>query len=393
VTSYPNFAFAVSHRAPDSSARLGRLTTPHGTIDTPNFIFCATRGAIKGATMAQVAEAETDIVLANTYHLMIMPGADRVASMGGLHRMTGWSGPMLTDSGGFQIFSMGHGGVADEIKGRARGERATSLVKISEEGAEFRSYLNGEKLFLSPEASIQIQRKLGADLIVQLDECTPYHSGDDYIAKSMEMSMRWGDRCLAEFDRGANGSQALYGVIQGGTDQDLRRQSADYVRDRDFFGTAVGGTLGGDKAQMYGVVDMAAPYLHPDRPVHLLGIGNFVDVFEGVVRGMDTFDCVHPTRVARHGWALKKGVPGERVNLRNARFAGDPDPIDESCGCHTCQTFAAGYIQHLVKAGELTGVTLLTIHNIYTMNRLMRDVRRAIAEGTLAQAKNEWLGA
>ncbi len=391
MSRYPNFGFEVRHRAPDSRARLGRLTTPHGTIETPNFIFCGTKAAIKGATTEQMRAAGTDIILANTFHLMIQPGAERVAKLGGLHRMMNWSGPMLTDSGGFQIFSMGHGGVADEIKGRNRAERPKSLVKISEEGAEFRSYLNGEKLFLSPEESIRLQRLLGADLIVQLDECTPYHVGADYIADSMAMSMRWGDRCLEEFDRGADGSQALYGVVQGGTDPTLRRESAEYTADRDFFATAVGGTLGGNKAQMYEVVGMCSPYLHPDRPVHLLGIGNFQDVFEGVALGMDTFDCVHPTRVARHGWALKKGAPGERVNLRNARFGEDSGPIDETCGCEACQHYSAGYLHHLVRVGELLGVMLVTLHNVFTMNRLMREVRAAIAADRLADARTEWI--
>ncbi|MEQ9812981.1 MAG: tRNA guanosine(34) transglycosylase Tgt [Azospirillaceae bacterium] len=391
MARYAGFGFEIAHRAADSQARTGRLATPHGSIETPNFIFCGTKAAIKGLTSEQMRAAGSDIILANTYHLMIQPGADRVQALGGLHRMMDWSGPMLTDSGGFQIFSMGHGGVADEIKGRGRGERPKSLVSIGEEGAAFRSYLNGEKLFLTPELSVDIQRKLGADLIVQLDECTPYHVGRDYIARSMELSMRWGDRSLAEFDRGDDGSQALYGIVQGGTDAELRRVSAEYTADRPFFATAIGGTLGGEKAQMYEVVAMAARHVHPERPVHLLGIGNFRDIFEGVALGMDTFDCVHPTRVARHGWALKKGAPNERVNLRNARFAEETGPIDETCGCATCQRHPAGYLHHLVRTGEPLALILVTRHNVFTMNRLMRDVRQAIAGDTLAEARAAWL--
>lgn len=396
----PAFDFVIEARDPESRARTGRLTTPHGTIETPNFIFCGTKASVKGVTPVQLREARTDIILSNTYHLMIQPGAEIVARMGGLHRFMGWDGPMLTDSGGFQIFSMGHGSVADEIKGRRNAgvetPRPPTLMKITEEGATFRSYLNGEKLFLSPEQSIDIQRKLGADLIVQLDECTPFHVDRDYTARSMAMSHRWGDRSLAEFRRGgglsANGlPQALYGIIQGGIYPDLRRESAEYTRDRDFFGTAVGGSLGAHKEQMYEVVSYCMPHVAPDRPVHLLGIGGIGDIFAGVRQGIDTFDCVSPTRVARHGWALVKGVPGERVNLRNARFREDPAPIDETCGCHTCRTYGRAYLHHLIRAQELLAITLVSIHNIFTMNRLMRDVRQAIRTGELDAMERAWV--
>ncbi|MDE2020758.1 MAG: tRNA-guanine transglycosylase, partial [Patescibacteria group bacterium] len=250
------FKFEITHKDTQTRARLGRLTTPHGTIDTPNFIFCGTKAAIKGLSPAQMREARTDIILSNTYHLMLSPGADLIAEMGGLHAFTGWDGPMFTDSGGFQIFSLGHGAVADEIKGRGHDNRPRSILKISEEGAEFRSYIDGTKHFLSPELSVDIQRKLGADLIVQLDECTPFHVDKDYTARSMEMSMRWGDRSLAEHARHDDGKQAMYGIVQGGIYPDLRKTSSDWTRDRPFFATAIGGSLGGRKEQMYEVVDM-----------------------------------------------------------------------------------------------------------------------------------------
>ena len=336
--------------------------------------------------------ANTDIILANTYHLMIQPGAETVASMGGLHGFMGWDGPMLTDSGGFQIFSMGHGSVADEIKGRRNQTRAATLSRISEEGAEFRSYLDGSKLFLSPERSIVIQRQLGADLILQLDECTPFHVDRDYTARSMALSQRWGDRCLTEFAAGDDGRQALYGIVQGGVYPDLRHESTAYTADRPFFGTAIGGSLGADKAQMHEVVSYCRPYLHPERPVHLLGIGGIPDILAGVRLGIDTFDCVTPTRVARHGWALVKGHRGERINLRNARHRGDPAPIDESCGCETCRHHARGYLHHLLKAGELLSVALITIHNVFTMNRLMAEIRAGIADDTLDAVDRAWLG-
>lgn len=396
MTSYPGFSFDITHRDPESRARTGRLETPHGTIETPNFIFCGTKASVKGVTPEQLRAEQTDIILSNTYHLMIQPGADTVAAMGGLHKFMGWDGPMLTDSGGYQIFAMGHGSVADEVKGRRSTAREKTLLKITEEGATFRSYTNGEKLFLTPERSIDIQRKLGADLIVQLDECTPFHVDRDYTARSMRMSHRWGDRSLAEFERGggisANGMpQAMYGIIQGGIYPDLRKESAEYTAGRPFFATAVGGSLGAHKDQMVEVVAMAMPHVHPDRPVHLLGIGGIVDIFEGVKLGIDTFDCVSPTRIARHGWALMPGAKGERLNLRNARFREDPAPIDESCGCHACRTYSRAYIHHLLKAGELLAMSLVSLHNIHTMNRLMRDVREAIRTNTLEEARRRWV--
>ena len=385
------FKFDITHRDPTSRARLGRLTTPHGTIDTPNFIFCGTKASVKGLSPRQMREAGTDIILSNTYHLMLSPGADLIAEMGGLHKFMGWDGPLFTDSGGFQIFSLGYGAVADEIKGRGQSNRPTTILKISEEGAEFRSYIDGKKFFLTPEESINIQRKLGADLIVQFDECTPFHVDKDYTARSMEMSMRWGDRSLAEWARQDNGAQAMYGIIQGGVYPDLRKISCEWSRDRNFFATAIGGSLGENKEQMYEVVAMCAPQIHPDRPVHLLGIGTFIDIFTNVRSGIDTFDCVSPTRQARHGWALVKGAPKERINLRNAPFRNDKGPIDETCGCYTCKNHTRGYIHHLFKVQELLGMQLMSIHNVFTMNRLMRDVRAAIGAGTLDAVQKEWI--
>lgn len=385
------FKFEITYKDTNSYARLGKLTTPHGMIETPNFIFCGTKASIKGLSPLQMREAGTDIILSNTYHLMLSPGADVVAKMGGLHKFMGWDGPMFTDSGGFQIFSLGYGSVADEIKGRGQKHRPKTILKITEEGAEFKSYLDGTKHFLTPEGSIQIQRKLGADLIVQLDECTPFHVDKEYTARSMEMSMRWGDRSLAEHARHDEGKQAMYGIVQGGVYPDLRQQSCEYTRDRDFFATAIGGSLGAHKEQMYEVVAMCSAHIHPARPVHLLGIGSFIDVFSNVVSGMDTFDCVSPTRIARHGWALVKGAPKERLNIRNKQFQVDQDPVDSSCGCYACKNHSRGYIHHLFRAGEFLGMQLLSIHNVFTMNRLMRDVRQAIKNGTLAQTRKEWV--
>jgi queuine tRNA-ribosyltransferase len=377
MSHYPNFKFEITKRAKDSKARIGKIHTPHGVIDTPNFIFCATKATLKGLMPRDIKEAGTQFILSNTYHLMLQPGAERVAELGGLHKFMNWDGPMLTDSGGFQIFSLGHGSVADEIKGRRRENRNKSLLKITEEGATFRSHINGSKHLLTPEKSIDVQRKLGADIILVLDECTPFHSDKAYTRRSMEMSHRWGKRSLDEFNRGNTGAQALYGILQGGIHEDLRQESAEFVNDNPFFGNAVGGTLGANKEQMYEVVTYATQHLNQDRPTHLLGIGGLKDIAEGVKMGIDTFDCVHPTRIARHGHALVDGEV-DHINLSNSRFKADKAPIDENCPCYTCQNFSQGYLHHLLKAKELLIFQLLTLHNVTFMNRFMAKVRENI---------------
>lgn len=388
---YPNFAFDIVHRDPNSKARIGRLTTPHGTIETPNYIFCGTKAAIKNLSPIQMREAQTDIILANTYHLMIQPGADVIEQMGGLHKFMQWDGPMMTDSGGFQIFSMGHGSVADEIKGRNKQGREQSLLKVTEEGARFRSYKDGSMLNLTPESSMEIQRKLGADLIYQFDECTAFHVDRDYTALSMERSHRWGDRSLAQFEKTHTGAQSVYGIVQGGVYDDLRRESCAWVADRPFFGSAVGGSLGGSREQFYEIVSWCPPLLPDNRPIHLLGIGGIRDVFECVRLGIDTFDCVSPTRIARHGGALMRGNPDERINLRNSRYATDKEPLDPSLDLPASRDFSKGYLHHLLKADELLGIQLIAQHNVAVINRLMREVCAAIRSGTLDALQKEWL--
>ncbi len=390
MTDYPGFAFEVLARDPDSRARLGRLTTPHGAFDTPAFIFCATKAAIKAAGPNELKAANADIILANTYHLMLQPGAALIEKMGGLHKFMGWDRPMLTDSGGYQIFSLGHGSVAEEVKGNRKSRRPPTLVEITEDGARFRAYTDGAYHTLTPESAIDIQRKLGADLIVVLDECTPFHVDRDYTARSMEMTHRWATRGVAEFARNHDGRQALYGIVQGGVYEDLRRESAEFVASKPFFGHAVGGCLGGDKDEMYGVVGHAMRHLDTGRPVHLLGIGDAPDIWAGVEMGIDTFDCVTPTRVARHGWALSRRAANNRLNIRNARFREDKGPLDNECDCPACETFSRAYIHHLLKAGEILGLQLLTQHNIAFMTRLMATIRAAIRDGRLAEARREW---
>lgn len=400
---YPDFEFELTHKDPKSRARIGRLKTPHGEIETPNYIFCGTKGAIKALSPAQMREAKTDIILSNTYHLMLQPGAHLIHKMGGLHKFTGWDGPMLTDSGGFQVFSLGEGTMANEIKGRkdtksGGGHDNQNLMGITEEGAVFRSYVNNEKILLTPESSVDIQRKLGPDLFMQFDECTPYHVDKDYTARSMEMSIRWGDRCLAEFERGQEhyNPQGIYGIVQGGVHEDLRIHSAQVLADRPFFGTAVGGCLGGSDEEMENVVRWSMDHVPESRPVHFLGIGKIRDVIKFVRLGIDTFDCVIPTRLARHGAAFVKGgnpdSGGETINLMNARYREDPEPLDESMDIACSNSFSKAYIHHLLRADEILGIQILTQHNVALINRLMREVRAAIKSGTLDVLEKEWLG-
>ena len=392
MSDYPNFSFEITKQDQKSRARLGLLKTPHGTIETPNYIFCGTKATVKNIAPAQLKEARTDIILSNTYHLMVQPGADLIEQMGGLHKFMGWDGPMLTDSGGFQVFSLGEGTMANEIKGKGgKGNSHKSLLSISEEGCTFKSYFDGKKLTLTPELSMEYQRQLGADLIMQFDECTPYHVDKDYTARSMEMSIRWGDRCLTKFDANDDGAQALYGIVQGGVYPDLRRFSCEYTKDRNFFGTAIGGCLGGSNEEMHDVVTACVPYIHPERPVHFLGIGRIKDVFTFVRLGIDTFDCVIPTRLARHGAAYIKGAPNETINLKKACYRTDDSPLDERVGIPASCEFSKAYIHHLLKANELLASQILSQHNIATINMLMREVRTAIADDSLNDLEKEWL--
>jgi queuine tRNA-ribosyltransferase len=411
MADYPGFAFTVEHRIsanpvwPDA-ARVGRLETPHGVIETPAFVFCATRGAIRGVTPEQMRAEGTQVILGNTYHLMLQPGGEAAARLGGLHAMMGWDGPMLTDSGGFQIFSLGGGSASAEIKGNRKTERPRLLLAIEEDGAVFRSYIDGSTHTLSPEDSIRVQRQLGADIILVLDECSPYEVERDYTANSMALTHRWAERSVAEFAResgGSAGPQALYGIVQGGVYEDLRRESAEFTAAQPYFGHAIGGCLGSDTFELDSVVAMAMAPLNAataePRPVHLLGIGGARDIWDGVAKGIDTFDCVNPTRLARHGSAYLRPVHAENpddrdyVNLKNARFRDDDGPLDPECSCYTCRTFGRSYLHHLVKAGEMTAIQYLAIHNVAFMNHLMADVRAAIRADDYVAARARWFAA
>ncbi len=392
MLSYPNFSFNIKAQDKKSRARVGEIRTPHGTIETPNYIFCGTKASVKNVSPCQLVEAKTDIILSNTYHLMLQPGADLIKDMGGLHKFMCWDRPLLTDSGGFQVFSLGEGTMANEIKGKSKkGCDNKNLISISEEGCIFKSYIDGRKIKLTPEYSMEVQRKLGADLLMQFDECTPYHVDKAYTARSMEMSIRWGDRCLAEFARHDNGVQSVYGIVQGGVYPDLRKFSAEYTADRPFFGTAIGGCLGGSDTEMYDVAASTMEYVHSSRPVHFLGIGRIRDIFTFVRFGIDTFDCVIPTRLARHGSAFVKGCADETINLNNAKYRFDETPLDEKLAIDASSKFSKAYIHHLLKANELLATQILAQHNIATINMLMREVRAAIKSSSLDALEKEWL--
>jgi queuine tRNA-ribosyltransferase len=369
--------------ARDGGARAGTLRTAHGRVATPAFIPLATRGSVKSLTAAEVSALGYELVLGNTFHLMLSPGAERIAELGGLHRFMGWGGSIVTDSGGFQVFSLAHGTVADEIKGR-RGRRQGqgAVLEISEEGVRFRSYVDGTERFLGPEESMGIQAALGADVALAFDECTPFHADRDYTARSTERTHRWLDRCLAWHERQGPRHQAVFGIVQGGVHEDLRRASAERVATAPIDGVAIGGTLGRDKAEMRAVLDLVLPHLPGDAPKHLLGIGEVDDLLDGVARGLDVFDCAVPTRLARHGMALAP-LPEERfrVNVRKGTMANEPGPLVEGCPCPACRDHSRAYLHYLSRAEELTGVRLLTLHNLTYTAELMAEAREAVREG------------
>jgi len=393
------FNWQVNKTSKLSRARVGIISTPHGKINTPAFIFCGTKASLKSYSTFDAKKNNTQIILSNTYHLMLQPGSKIIAKHGGLHNFMNWDGPMLTDSGGFQIFSLGYGSVADEIKGRGNlKNRNKSLLNISEEGALFKSYVDGRNYLLSPEKSIDIQRDIGADLILVFDECTPFHVNKSYTAKSMERSHRWSTRSINSFERknvyfsnhGSAGSQALYGIIQGGIHEDLRDESIDFnLNSKSFFGLAIGGSLGSSKEEMYKVVKYTSSKLNNHHPVHLLGIGDPADIWNLVRWGIDTFDCVSPTRLARHGAALVKSRKG-KINLKNSEFKNKIEPIDKTCGCITCKNYTASYLHHLLKSEELLVLTLITGHNIHFMNSLMKYIRESINKDNFEEAENNW---
>jgi len=347
--------------ARDGKARRGRLRTSHGTVETPAFMPVGTAGTVKAMLPESVAATGAEILLGNTYHLMLRPGAERVAAFGGLHNFMNWQRPILTDSGGFQVMSL------------------SELRKIDEQGVEFRSHLDGSRHLLTPERSVEIQRLLGADITMCFDECTPFPASREEAQRSMRLSMRWAERCRQAFTTGGG---LIFGIMQGSTFDDLREESAQALVRLGFDGYAIGGlAVGEGREEMFRILDFAPGLLPEDRPRYLMGVGRPEDILGAVMRGADMFDCVMPTRAGRTGAAFTRF--GE-LNMRNARHADDARPIDPDCACPACRSYARGYIHHLVKSKEILGAMLLTWHNLHYYQELMAGLREAIAEERLA---------
>ena len=363
----PRFAFTIA--ATDGRARTGAIAMQRGTIRTPAFMPVGTAATVKAMKPADVANTGADIILGNTYHLMLRPGAERVARLGGLHRFMGWDRPILTDSGGYQVMSL------------------ADLTKRSEEGVSFKSHLDGTRHLLSPERSIEIQRLLGSNIVMAFDELVPTTSTREVQAAAMERSMRWAKRSRDAFDTGGDdagahaANNAIFGIQQGALDEGLRKASADALIDIGFDGYAVGGlAVGEGQAAMFGCLDFAPGQLPADKPRYLMGVGKPDDIVGAVERGIDMFDCVMPTRSGRTGQAFTRDGP---INLRNAKFGEDQGPLDPECGCPVCATWSRAYIHHLVRAGEILGAMLMTEHNIWFYEALMADLRSAIAASAL----------
>ena len=370
--------------ARDGAARAGVINTPHGPVRTPAFVPLASTATVKSLQADEVAELGFDMVLGNTFHLFIRPGHELIAELGGLHEFMGWSRPIITDSGGYQVFSMGHGSVAEEIK-RRRDKRESMVISIAEEGVRFRSYADGRERFMGPETSMEVQAALGSDIALAFDECTPFHVEREYTARSMERTHRWLDRCVAWCREHAPAGQLLYGIVQGGVYEDLRRESTAYVAGSGVDGIAIGGSLGQEKEQMREVVGWGLAGLPEEPPRHLLGIGDVDDIVHAVTAGIDTFDCATPTRLARHGTALVDDPASRwRLDLTKSVHRTSREPIQEDCPCVACRDHTRAYIHYLSRIGELTGKRLLTLHNLTFMERLMRRLRGGIEAGDLA---------
>ena len=386
-----------------SKARRGRLKTAHGMIDTPAFMPVGTQGSVKGVSPRELRELHAQIILGNAYHLFVRPGLDVINHFGGLHNFMSWDGPILTDSGGYQIFSL------------------AKLRKITENGVEFQNHIDGARAFISPEIAMEIQAALGSDIGMALDECVPYPCEYDYAAQSAELTTRWARRCKQWKKENAQRStsngqrstavasavsadygpdalrtahttarQLLFGIVQGGTFQDLRRASAQAIVELDFDGYAIGGvSVGEPEEQMMRVVESAEPFLPTDRPRYAMGLGTPPQLLEMIARGMDMFDCVLPTRLARNGTAF---TAAGTLNLKNAEFALDKRPIEENCACSACREFTRGYIRHLIKAEEILGLRLVTLHNLHFYLNLMSRARSEIERGTFDQFRNAFVG-
>lgn len=351
-----------------TKARRGRVTTPHGVIETPVFMPVGTAATVKAMRPEEVREMGAEIILSNTYHLYLRPGHEVVKAAGGLHRFMNWDRPILTDSGGFQVFSLG------------------AMRKIREEGVEFRSHIDGSKHMLSPEKSMEIQNALGSDIMMAFDECTPYPADRSYVKASLERTTRWLRRCK-EYHKNTE-RQSLFGIMQGGMYKDLRRESAQQIVELDLPGYAIGGlSVGEPKELMYEIMDDCVDLLPADKPRYLMGVGSPDCLFEGVERGIDMFDCVLPTRIARHGMAM---TSQGRVNIKNAKYEKDFTPLDPNCDCYTCRNYSRAYLRHLFKADEILSSMLMTNHNLHFLINTMKNIKKAIEEDRFLEYKKEF---
>jgi len=362
--------YELLQKEKNTNARYGLLHTNYGTYETPMFMPVGTLANVKTLTPEELHEMNSGVILSNTYHLWLRPGEDVVDHAGGLHKFMNYDGPILTDSGGFQVFSLAKNKKKD----------------IVEEGVHFKSHLDGRKLFLTPELSIQIQNKLDSDIAMSFDECPPYPVTYDYMKQSVERTLRWAKRGK---DVHKNENQSLFGIVQGGEFEDLRKYSAIETVKMDFDGYSIGGTsVGEDKVTMYKMVDYAIPYLPEDKPRYLMGVGDPVDIIEGVIRGVDMFDCVLPTRIARHGNAF---THNGKINIKNAKYKEDFTPIEETCDCYACKNYTKAYIRHLIVCDETLGGRLLSIHNIRFLIKLTEDLREAIKNNNLLEFKEKFM--
>ncbi|MCI3923652.1 tRNA guanosine(34) transglycosylase Tgt [Paenibacillus sp. TRM 82003] len=351
-----------------TGARLGRVHTPHGSFDTPTFMPVGTQATVKTMSPEEVKEMGAGIILSNTYHLFLRPGHELVKEAGGLHKFMNWDRAILTDSGGFQVFSL------------------SDLRKITEEGVHFRSHLNGDKLFIGPEKAMEIQNALGSDIMMAFDECPPWPADEAYVKQSTERTSRWAERCLQAHARPED--QGLFAIVQGGMYAEYRKQSAADLTSMDFPGYAIGGlSVGEPKHLMYEMLEVTTPLLPTNKPRYLMGVGSPDALIDGSIRGVDMFDCVLPTRIARNGTTM---TSGGRLVIRNKQFERDFGPLDPECSCYTCRNYSRAYIRHLIKADETFGIRLTTYHNLHFLIELMRQVRQAIAEDRLADFKEEF---
>jgi queuine tRNA-ribosyltransferase/7-cyano-7-deazaguanine tRNA-ribosyltransferase len=389
--------FQEVKQLPGRAARLGRIVTAHGVVDTPAFFPVGTQATVKTLAPDELIGLGAQCILANTYHLFLRPGADLIESLGGLHRFMSWPRPIMTDSGGYQAFSLGlaleHGvgKIAKMFPGATEAPIRPikkRLARISEDGVEFASHLDGSRQVLTPEISINVQQQLGSDLVLAFDECTSPLSDYAYTKTALDRTHRWARRCVAAWGDGKPG-HGLYGIVQGGAYRDLREQSSHVIGELPFAGIAIGGSLGRSKQDMHEILEWTIPLLPPDRPRHLLGIGEPSDLFECVERGVDTFDCVAPTRLARHGGLYTRT---RRLNIANAAYRTDLAPIEPGCTCYTCRTFSRAYLRHLFVADEILGYRLATLHNLHFILTLMAQIRQAIADETFFELKREVLG-